>query len=155
MFYRTSSPIYSRHNTKQRGSALILVVFILVVVMLLGAALVQIQSSSVETITQEVLGTRALAAANSGAQLQLQILFPLASAPISCSNIDTVYNFSGVAVADSRGLVQCTATVNCDNYTTIGTVDYFRIISLGQCNSGGVNGVSSSRTVQVEARNPF
>lgn len=136
----------------QRGSALMMAVFIMVVLMLLGTTLMQLLSSGNEAIAQEVLGTRALAAANSGAQAHLQKLFPLNGAALQCSNAPQEYDFDGIP-----GLYQCKAVATCDNYVTHDTVNYYRITSTGGCGSGEMatdsnSIVLSSRTVQVEAR---
>ena len=57
-----------RLHTLQRGSALMLALFIIIVVALLGTTLVRVLSTSSEAIAQEVIGTRALMAANSAMQ---------------------------------------------------------------------------------------
>jgi MSHA biogenesis protein MshP len=135
----------------QQGSALVLAVFIMVVVMLLGASLIKILSTSSETIAQEVLGTRALAAANSAMQGQMQVLFPLNNAVGSCP-ASTGYSFVAI-----DGLKSCTASVSCDNYVTHNSINYYRLKSTGTCGTGTMAAdsnavVLSSRTVQVEAR---
>ncbi len=144
---------------KPRGSALILAVFVMVVIMLLGTTMVELMSTSSEAVAQEVLGTRALAAANSGMQGQLQKLFPLNAAPptFTCpappaTPFTANYNFSTIT-----GLYQCSAVVTCSNYITHNSVKYYRLKSIGTCGSGTltVNSaaiVLSSRSVQVEAR---
>ncbi len=147
-------------HKKQKGSALILVIFILVVVMLLGTTLVDMLSTGNESVAQEVLGTRALAAANSAMQGQLQQLFPLnAAAPaFTCPTLPAVpsthvYNFSGII-----GLSQCQATVSCINYANLDGVAYYRLVSTAECGDHNALGsnikhiVVSSRSIQVEAR---
>ena len=61
---------------RQQGSSLVIALFIMIVFMLLGTAMVRILSTGAETIAYEVLGTRSLAAANSALQADLQQLFP-------------------------------------------------------------------------------
>ena len=140
-----------RGVAKQVGSALVMAIFIMVVLVLLGTALVQLLSTGSEAVAQEVIGTRALAAANSGMQGQLQKLFPLNGIGSACP-ATTNYDLSSVP-----GLYHCTATVSCNNYVTgpDGT-QYYRLISTGECGSGDLStndrAVLSSRTVQVEAR---
>ena len=144
----------------QQGSALILAVFVMVVIMLFGATMMRLLSTSGEAVAQEVLGSRALSAANSGIQGQLQKLFPLNNAApmVSCpvspaSPSSNSYNFSTIV-----GLTQCKAVVSCSNYVINNGVKYYRLTSIGTCgnlttmvaNSKSV--VVSSRTVQVEAR---
>jgi MSHA biogenesis protein MshP len=139
-------------SQKQQGSAIVLAIFVMVVVMLLGSTLMQILSTSNENIAQEVLGTRAFAAANSGMQAQLEKLFPLDNAAGVCPSAATTYDFSTI-----NGLNHCQASVTCTNYATNNSVKYYRLKSTGTCgtgtmaaNSDGI--VLSSRTVQVEAR---
>ena len=72
-----------------RGSALIMAVFVIVVMTVLGAALMRILSASAESVAYEVLGTRALAAAQTGAQWQLQQVFPLNSGALHCDGSAT------------------------------------------------------------------
>lgn len=137
--------------SSQKGSALMIALFVIIVVFLLGSSLVKLLESSNESISQEVLGARALAAANSGMQAQLQQLFPLNGAGSVCPMADN-YSFDNV-----QGLNQCRAETSCDNYATVNSVNYFRLTSTGICGTGNMAAdsktiVRSSRTVQVEAR---
>ncbi len=140
----------SQHN-RQQGSALMLALFVIIVVLLLGSALVRVLSTSSETLAQEVIGTRALMAANSGMQAHLQKTFPL-NLPPACPADDNYESFEQVA-----GLYHCTASVICESYANVDSVNYYRLTSTGECgssaiaeNSTGI--VRSSRTIQVEAR---
>lgn len=143
-----------------KGSALMIALFIIVVMTMLGTALVKMQSTSSESIAQEVLGTRALAAARSGMQVELVRLFPPVSDPAlpsSCGG--NTYTFIGRFSTDAPlGLENCTATVTCDQYASFNEINYYRLESTGQCNAGDINSsnsryvVESSRTIQVEAR---
>ena len=139
-----------------RGSALILALFVMIVIALLGATLMEILATSSEGVAQEVLGTRALAAANSAMQGELQKLFPLngTGGGVCPATQPQPYDFTAIA-----GLYNCKAQVTCNNYVTgsDGT-KYFRLKSTGTCgdlttmqaNSKEV--VVSQRVVQVEAR---
>ncbi len=146
-----------RHSLQAiKGSAIMIALFVIVVMAMLGAALVNMQSTSSEAIAQEVLGTRALAAARSGMQGQLQALFPLDSTstcPAEPSSKSVTYDFSTLA-----GLQQCSATVVCSRYAVYDSVNYYRLTSTGECGSGTMasdskNIVKSSRTIRVDARN--
>ncbi len=144
-------------KTKQRGSSLVMAVFVIVVLSLLGSALVQVLSTSSEGIAQEVLGTRALAAANSGMQGQLQKLFPLKGVALSCPGVGspTTYDFS-----DITGLYTCKAVATCAIYiANLKGIVYYRLNSTGSCGTGTVATTSfdeslviSRRSVQVNAR---
>lgn len=151
-------PQLTVHSNKQKGSALLMTLFVVIVLMLLGTALVRVLSSSSEAIAQEVIGTRAYMAANSAMQAELHKLFPLntasgastyCNAPVTAS-----YDFSTQA-----GLYHCGSTTTCTNYAThpITNERFYRLTSTGKCESTSLesdsaNVVVSSRTIQVEAR---
>lgn len=130
---------------KQKGSALVIAIFIIVVMTLLGTALVRMISSNAETIAYEVIGTRAYQAAQTGAQKKMSQLFPLSPAVGVC-NINTVPDdFSSI-----KGLENCTAiNVGCIEDATVNGVTYYTITSTGQCN---IAGVSTSRKIEISAR---
>ena len=130
--------------------------FVLIVMAFLGTALVKIQISSSEGIAQEVLGSRALMAARSGMQAELQILFPLSPATGSCPSGSSA-KVANYDFATPQGLQQCSAKVTCTNYVTHNGIAYYRLTSTGECGSGTLesnsqNIVKASRTVQIEAR---
>lgn len=132
-------------SDKQRGSALVLALFIIVVTTLLGAALVRMISANSETIVYEVIGTRAYQAAQAGAQRKLSEVFPLLPGSVQCTQ-NTLYNeFSTV-----QGLENCVATnVDCVEGPTVDDIVYYTITSTGQCN---VAEVFTSRTIEIKAR---
>ena len=148
-------PFPSSHAMpQQKGSALVLAIFIIVVMTVLGASLTRMMSSSAETIAYEVLGTRAYTAAQSGIQWQLQQLFPLGGNTQSCGSISTnIPDISSV-----NGLKSCEINaLTCDEFTyTDGadTVTYYTIESTGQCyiSDGTDKTILTSRTIKVEAR---
>ena len=157
------SIIKNRINiTKQRGSALMLALFIIVVLTLLGGALMKVLTSSSEAIAQEVLGTRAYMAANSAMQAELAKLFPLSdssSCPLEpLPAVIANYDFSTTGT-NLAGLYHCKAKTSCSGYAThpITGAIFYRIKSTGKCGSIALasdsqNAVVSSRTLQVEAR---
>ena len=118
---------FLRRST-QKGSALVIAIFIIIVLSALGAALVNMLDSSQEGVAYEVLGTRAYTAAQSGLQWQLSEAFPLGSVV--------------------PGLKQCTVSVTCSDFE-LDNVRYYSISSTGQCT---IDGEKTSRTVAVEAR---
>ncbi len=128
--------------TSHNGSALVLALFIIVIVTLLGTALVRMISSNAETIAYEVLGTRAYQAAQAGAQIKLEKIFPL-SGSSECTASST-YDFSGI-----DGLDNCQASVDCSADRTVDSITYYTITSTGQCD---FSGVFTSRTIEVKAR---
>lgn len=144
-------------TTKQNGSALMMALFIIIVLILLGSALVKVLSTSSETIAQEVIGTRAYMAANSAMQAELQKLFPLNAAVSQC-NVNATYDFSSTG-SNVDGLFHCKATITCNNYAThpLTSEQFYRLTSVGKCASTALaadskNIVVSSRKIQVEAR---
>ncbi len=152
--------VKSTAKPSEKGSAIILALFIMVVIMLLGTALVKVLSTSSETIAQEVIGTRALAVANSGMQAQLQKLFPFDSDDLICPSADPISERTYSDFNNVSGLQGCSATVTCEQYATVDSINYYRLTSTGTCGSGSLvsdsydqSVVISSRTVQVEARN--
>ncbi len=146
----------------QQGSSLILALFVIIILTLLGSMLMRMISTSSETVSQEVLGTRAYMAANSAMQAELQLLFPLDNAAGVC-NANNVfpYDFQTPLNDDIPGLYDCEASTTCENYYPITpdptATQYYRLTSTGECGSGVMEAnskviVKSSRTIQVEAR---
>lgn len=143
--------------SKQFGSALMMALFIMIILILLGSALVKVLSTTSETTAQEVIGTRAYMAANSAMQAELQKLFPLNGAASAC-NANAFYDFS-TSGANIDGLYHCTADLSCTSYAThpVSGETFYRLISTGKCassplQSNSQNVVVSSRQIQVEAR---
>ena len=144
------------HNA-QKGSALVLAIFIIVVMTVLGAALTRMMSSSAETIAYEALGTRAYMAAQSGVEWKLQQLFPLGSnSQVNCS---TAMANIPPDISTTEGLKSCQIQVNnpadwCTQFDNDGT-RYYTVVSTGQCFIEGDGGdiiELTSRTIEVEAR---
>ncbi|WP_085298412.1 hypothetical protein [Cognaticolwellia mytili] len=140
---KLKSPSKPLSINKNRGSALVIAIFVIIVISLLGAALVKMMASSQESLAFEVLGTRAYTAAQSGAQWQLSQVFPLNNATSSCINAETAKTFNNV-----EGLAQCEAKVSCSMFTNSGTT-YYTITSIGECD---IDGEKASREIEVEAR---
>ncbi|WP_188008781.1 MSHA biogenesis protein MshP [Grimontia hollisae] len=120
--------------TRQRGSMLIISVFAITALAALGAALLKINASQSDTTAREVLGARAWLAANSGTEMAMAKLFPLASdvnhPPVAtCSATPVVTHFS------AKGLYGCSVSVTCEQVNTGGMLQY-RIESKGQCGNG-------------------
>lgn len=131
---------------KQQGSSLVIAIFIIVVMSVLAAVMARVLSTASAAVVDEVAGTRALQAANSGAQVFLTDLFPLGSDGASnaaCSN--------GREISfNAPGLTNCSASVDCSqqDYSAEYAVTHFRINSSGQCRVGNRD---YSRRVIVEA----
>ena len=147
----------------QRGSAIMVALFVIVIVGLLAAALGRLLLDSGEKVTVEVLSVRALMAAQSGVEQGLYQLYPndvwRASDPddnnkTGCDKVSTNLSFT------SDGLRGCSAAIVCTTLSvTSGAVTSYRLASTGRCNGGGSVSVSGdnnpdftvSRTIQAEA----
>ena len=147
--------------TTQKGSSLVLALFVIIILSLLGNVLMRMISTSSETVSQEVLGTRAYMAENSAMQAELQLLFPInTTSSTSCDTAFTnkPYDLQTNFNEDIPGLYDCRAKTSCEHYyTDLDSTKYYRLTSTGGCGSGVMNAnskdvVVSSRTLQVEAR---
>ncbi|MGI2132876.1 MSHA biogenesis protein MshP [Shewanella baltica] len=127
---------------RQRGSALIIGVFVITVMFLLASALINIVEDGDVGLTQEVWGTRAFASANSGADAALAKLFPLNGNAGACLASDVW------TPPDVIGFHACNVELSCKEYT-VDTVIQYRINSKAVCESGETR---VSRQVEVEAR---
>lgn len=138
------SPHHVHHSMPngQRGSALVMAIFVITVMFLLAAALINIVSDGDASVNQEVWGTRALAAANSGADAALALLFPLDASPGTCpaTSIWTPPN--------TVGFSGCRVNLSCNSFV-VGSETQFRISSEAICESGPMR---VRRQVEVEAR---
>ncbi|GAB2909775.1 type II secretory pathway component [Rheinheimera gaetbuli] len=128
----------------QRGSALVIAVFIIVLMLALVLSLSRLLISGSESVVYEVQGTRTLFAAQSGLELALPQLFPLAG-PADCGAVTNSINFSGAA------LQGCSTQISCNAYSdpTPGATPLYRLSSTASCVAGGF---TTSRTVQIEVR---
>lgn len=136
---RKSAPAFV---AKQSGSALIIGIFVITVMFLLAAALINIVQDGDEGVNQEVWGTRALAAANSGADAALASLFPLTGGIGTCAAASTW------TPPDVVGFHACRVNRSCTAYT-VDALTQYRITSQAICESGDLR---VSRQVEVEAR---
>lgn len=124
---------------KQKGVSLVIVIFILVMLSMLGAAMLRIMAVSSDSIAREILSTRALFAAESGVQIKLNQIFVGGNA---CS--------SGVLVLSA--LQGC--SVNIEQCRTIEVPlgsgrNYYSIVSVGRCGPANDQAV---RRVEVQAK---
>lgn len=128
--------------SSQGGSMLIMAIFVIIVMSLLGLAVVQILSTSNRSMMTEVYGSRALNAANSGAQLKLEkVLIDDAQCVATLYVLPEISAFHG-----------CEVTVKCRSFT-INKFDYnfkhFRIDSTATCT---VADFITQRSISLEAR---
>ena len=139
-------PNFHRHNltakpVAQRGSMLVIALFVIIVLALLGLTMTRLLSSSSEAIIHEVLGQRALNAARAGIECAVADEFGT-----SCTHHPEKI-FNGVT-----GLENCSYNVEESPPKAIvdggKTFSYLTITSTGQCTAGKIN---VTRFVYVDA----
>lgn len=138
---------------RQQGSALVIAVFVLLVMFLLAGSLIRILEDGDESVNVEVWGARALFSANSGADAELAVLFPVAGGIGACNSTSHAWTPpSGV------GFHRCLVSVTCSEVIVDGTTQY-KIVSNAVCETGNCAGNAATtdclrvnRQVEVEAR---
>lgn len=142
----------------QRGSMLMTAIFIVTVMIFLAVSMQEVFNNAARSVAYEVYGTRALQAANAGAERVLQKIFNPASVAdeLSFSAVEPAaatasLNFSLASVA---GFYGCSVSVSVNRFTINDTSYYYnythyRVESTATCDSGGFKTV---RTVSVEGR---
>lgn len=134
-----------RMNYRQRGIGLPAAIFVITLMAILAVAISQLVFNNARTFEEETLLTRAFYAAESGAGLGMNALFPAQEFPEYQNGVDsTAICAAGPVEYDFvvDGLNGCTAAVTCTVDTTVDDVEYYTIVSTGRC--GDV-----TRTVQV------
>jgi MSHA biogenesis protein MshP len=116
-------------------------IFVITVMFLLASALINIVKDGDDAFNQEVMGTRALATANSGADAALARLFPLDASPGNCPATSIWTPPTSVGFSGCRVMLACNAFV-------VGTQTQYRIVSEAICESGPMR---VRRQVEVEA----
>lgn len=122
----------------QKGATLPVVILVLVLLAVLGTAMVQLNATGQRSIALEVVSSRAFYAAESGVQFGLGKIFPRDGTAGSCATWPLSY--------DQPGLRGCSASVQCTGPRTRQGVDYYTVVSHGQCGSGEIR---ARRTVEV------
>ncbi len=148
-------------SPRQQGSALALILFALVVMAGLGAALVKLISSQSQQVVSEVLAVRAAQAAQAAIDWRLTQLLPLAAAARHCDGtVDSDAIVDGSSFTNSAnlnlgtltGFSGCAAvTVNCSS-SRYGGRALYRLEASANCSSSGADAVSVSRGLVVEAQ---
>ncbi len=147
----------------QRGSTLMVAIFIIIVFSMLLASIVNMFSSTTESVSVEVYGVRALMAANTGVDAVAASIFPVGQAgSLSCDELEIPANQDGVdnqstltsnaTFSTIAGLVGCRYTATCTDFTVndgVQDIHFYKITSQGQCDAGSFD---VSRVVEVEAR---
>lgn len=139
-YIRQRVPVMQR----QRGSLLVIALFIIIVFALLGAVMTRMLAASAENTVTEVYGLRALTAAQSGLQAKIAAAFPIGAGEV-CEESALTFNFN-----NNPGLENCQVTATCvkDQFPA-DNIDYYRFESIGTCVAGDI---VTSRTVKVDAK---
>lgn len=124
---------------QQRGAGLPMAIFLITVMVLIIATIVQLQESSGEMEALDVLSTRAFYASESGAEAGLSQALQNEDEAASCDDVTV----DEIAFSES-GLQGCDATIDCDP-----SGDAILITSEGRCGGGDAQAV---RTVEVKAQ---
>ena len=132
-------------SKSQQGLSLVIAVFILVALALLGAAMINILAGGTASVAREVISTRALFAAESGAQRKLNEIFYASGSVTPGQCTPTTYT----GVSAFGGLFGCgDVSVDC-SYVTIDITNYYTITSTGSCGPADAPAV---RAVLVQAK---
>lgn len=136
----------------QRGSAILIALFVIVIMALLAAAMGRFLVDSSEKHTVEVRGVRALMAAQSGLEIALYRLYPSGQwQGQACGPL--TFTFTEAGLAGCKASVSCTKLpVSVAGVTQTG----YRFSSEGRCGEPGANSgpnpdFAVSRTLVAEA----
>jgi len=157
MFHNTTFSNISSSKRRNKGSALVIAVFVIVVMSLLGLSLIRMLQTSGNAVAYEVLGTRAYQSAHIGLQFVLRQRFPLAPSqvthcdgtPVTGVSADTISNITAPNFSSVKGLLNCrVVALTCSDIRVNNTI-YFTIESTGECISADV---ITTRKLQVTAK---
>jgi len=143
---------------KQAGSMLMSALFIAILMLALGLALVNILSSSAHNNAVEYYGARAFLAAQSGIEKKLTELFPIPSGTGPCT--DSNVPLSSTYLSNCTVATTCTEISNIPDFSSTSTdVTVYRLTSSATCNVNNcVSGPclkdfwQTQRSISVEAK---
>lgn len=132
-------------HKQQRGSALVVAIFVIVVLGFLAAALSRLVVSSSDSVVTEVLGARAFQVAQSGVEQAMLEAFPLGAEPITdCDQLDS--SSVDMAELNGPGLEDCQVNLSCLD-ASLASQPIFQVSVTGQCSAGSK---TATRTISVE-----
>ncbi len=129
-------------KSRQRGFSIIIATFVLVVLGLLAAAMLNLLGAGAESVAREVISTRALLAAESGVQRRLNEVFVGSGSCAACSAGATQSNYA-------NWYDSCAATVACCTRSPGDGRSYYFFTATGRCGPAGEQAV---RVIEVQAR---
>ncbi|MGB0732293.1 MAG: hypothetical protein ACPGPF_00960 [Pontibacterium sp.] len=138
------------HLIRQRGLGLVSAIFIITIGAMLAVAMSQFMQLGQLSTIRVFQSTRAMQAAESGVQLELnRLTHPqnLGGCATNASSSAT-YNFGS-----TPGIAGCNAAVSC-TVTTIDSVDYVTFTSVGRCGDSGDVFGQASRRIELRAMRP-
>ncbi len=118
---------------KEKGFGLPFAIFVIVILAMIASAITQMETDSAESVVFDVQSTRAFLAAQSGAQVGLNTLFPPGLAASNCT--ESYFSTTPSITFLASGLEGCIAQVSCSVSSVAGS-DYFTVSSMGSCGSG-------------------
>jgi MSHA biogenesis protein MshP len=143
----TSRKSSHRWHVNQNGSMIVMALFAIIVLALLAGTLINMVSTSSNSVLYEVYGVRAKNAARAGIQELAMTAFPLGTGPQQCNQvISSPTSFSSIT-----GFQACDFTARCitedinfkgENYR------HYRFSSTGSC---GFSDIVVNRTLSVDA----
>lgn len=140
-------PNHTQKIIRQKGSMLVMALFVLIVLSLLAGTMITIISGSSRSVVHEVYGLRAQQAANAGIESLIAASFPVGGSAQACS---TTAN-SSASFAAIEGFRNCNYSAACSTTDiTFNSTSYrfYNYSSTGSCDTG--SGIVS-RTLYVDA----
>jgi len=134
---------------KQRGSAIIFAIFVVVIISLLGAALVSLQRDSAQGSSYEIYASRAYLSAYSASEIALVNLFPLDSSEALAENCSEAT--STVTLPDDTGFHGCNASYQCEILTPTNSDSLptlYKVVSTAVCKNAQI---VTRRQITIEA----
>lgn len=127
-------------NNRQSGLGLPSALFLILVMVLIVAAINQMNETNAAAYGREWLSMRAFYAAETGAQLSAVYQLSSETEPSCDSNFVNNLNLT------STGLSECSVDVDCLQQTTDAGIVYYTLTSTGTC-GGGAD--TATRVIQV------
>jgi MSHA biogenesis protein MshP len=126
---------------------IVMALFAIIVLALLAGVLVNMLSTSSNTVLYEVYGVRAKNAAQAGIQELAMSSFPLSSGPQACNQTIT----SPASFATINGFQACQFTARCSSSDINFNGEDFRLYRYSSTGTCGFDDIVVSRTVSVDA----
>lgn len=136
-----------RSSQYQQGLSVVFALFVVIIIALLGAGLLQLNRTDSEANTSELLSLRAFMAAESALQRMMTDLYP----PNLPFQVDVAACTTTATTFNTPGLVYCSASVECEQLS-VASVEYFRVTSTGLCQVGNDPTQVAQRQIRIEAR---